>query len=239
MPESGIYFEPVSENRDLEAQDYGTTWVGEDFVRRAIAAHCPQARVCARIPRGLWHFQDLYVLARGDVPSQPLEVALPPEGYLDTCIFLQSDELQVAGWAIDRQDPEQPPEITVSINGENVACTVAQQERQDIARILGREFSTSGWVATCRSKAQPFRARDMMLVEASSRNGRRTILHASALEGADLVRRVSGALEETRAANLHLQAKNAELERQIAGMKQSRFWKARNAWFRLKSSFVP
>jgi hypothetical protein len=247
LPESGLLFEPVSESHSLGAEDYGSTWVSERYVRAVVDRRCPGADGCFRIERGLWHFQDLFVVTRPAAseeegskiaPVAP-RVGLPPEGYLDTCIRLERNRIQVAGWAIDRQHPATCPVVRVFLNGVEVASCRAEQERSDLAEVLGEEFRRSGWVAEIEALAEVgdrgcFEPHDVVLVEAESASGRRTVLHLSELEGADLVRRVSGALEETRAQNLHLRAENVELERRIAAMERSRFWKLRNAWFRVR-----
>ncbi|HVS13998.1 MAG TPA: class I SAM-dependent methyltransferase [Thermoanaerobaculia bacterium] len=236
MPAEGLYFEPVSENAELAAADYGTTWVAERWVARAIDAACGGATRYLRIPRGLWHFQDLYVVARAPAPAHlgPCAVELPPEGYLDACIPVAPDRVRVSGWAIDRGAPETPPRITIEIDGVVRAETRAVEEREDLAAVHGAAHLRSGFVAEVASGGGALRPDQILAVRATSSGGRDTLLHLSPVEGADLGRRVAGALDEVRGENLHLRRANADLHRKIELMEQSRFWKLRNLWWRLR-----
>jgi hypothetical protein len=236
MGQDGFYFEPVSENTELGAEDYGTTWVAERFVVRAIEEVCSGAAIHLRVPRGLWHFQDLYVVARAPLPDGlgPCSVDLPPEGYLDACIPDAPDRLRVSGWAIDRQAPGRSPRIAVEIDGAVRAEVCAEEERPDIAAIHGDAALRSGFLAEVTSDDGAFRSNQILAVRATSSAGRDTLLHLSPVEGADLTRRVAGALDEVRGENLHLRRANADLHRKIALMERSRFWKLRTAWWRLR-----
>jgi hypothetical protein len=236
MPERGLYFEPVSENVELGSEDYGTTWVAERFVARALDEACGGAVPYVRIPRGLWHFQDLYVVPRPPVPTSlaPLAVELPPEGYLDACIPVAPGRLRVSGWAIDRGAPATPPLITVEIDGEVRAETRASEERPDLAVVHGAAHLRSGFLAEASSGAGAFRPDQTLAIRATSLGGRDTLLHLSPVEGADLGRRVAGALDEVRGENLHLRRANADLHRKVAMMEQSRFWKLRDLWWRVR-----
>ena len=236
MPESGFHFEPVSENAGLATEEYGTTWVGESWVSRAIGESCDGVSSSTRIPRGLWNFQDLYVVARGG-GLQPLDasaVDLPPEGYLDVCLPVAPDRVRLGGWAVDRVASDSPPRIAVEVDGEVLAELDADVERPDIAAVRGESSRRSGFVAEIVSGAGAFRADQILAIRATSKGGRQTLLHLSPLEGADLTRRVAGALDEVRGENLHLRRANAELHRKIELMERSRFWKLRNAWWRLR-----
>ncbi len=247
LDDRGFCFEAVSESLELDLGTYGTTWASTEFVRSAIRSECPSATVHVCLERGLWHFQDIWVLEKpltdaadpdGEATSSPgmsresLRLDLPAEGYLDTCVVLGPGTLQVAGWAIDRQEPSHKVEIEVTLNGEIVATAVANRIRPDLVEFLGEEFAASGWVADyeCSRSLDP----DALLsVVSRSAGGRESVVHMSRLEGADLTRRAAGGLEEVRAANLHLRARTAELEQRIEWMERSRFWRLRNLWFRV------
>ena len=63
MPQDGIHFIPTSENAALDKSVYGTTWVSETFVRRAILAASGD-HAYFRIRRGLANEQDIYVVSK-------------------------------------------------------------------------------------------------------------------------------------------------------------------------------
>ncbi|REJ79968.1 MAG: class I SAM-dependent methyltransferase [Acidobacteria bacterium] len=245
LDERGFCFQGVSENRELALGEYGTTWAARHYVASAVGERCRGALSLHHAPRALWHFQDLWVVARADREDEgaaassiaapeiaPLELSLPAEGYLDVCIQKGPGRVEMGGWAIDRSHPDQPPEITVDLEGHAPVSVPADRERGEVAALLGERYRHCGWqVALDGGRFDPAA---QLLVSATTRGGRRTLLHLSALEGADLVRRASGGLEETRAANLHLRAEASLLEERIAWMQASRFWKLRNAWFRLR-----
>ena len=239
LDERGFCFESVSESHELDLGTYGTTWTSSEFVRSRIEATCPSATVCGFVERGLWHFQDIWVLEKpsGDdrAPARgsgPLQLDLPAEGYLDTCVIQTPTTLQVAGWAIDRQKPAHDVEIEVSLAGEVIATVRASRLRPDLGEALGELFDHAGWVADYEA-SQRLDPDALLLVVSRSSSGRESVVHLSRLDGADLTRRASGGLEEVRDANLHLRARTAELEQRIEWMEQSRFWKLRNLWFRL------
>lgn len=238
LDDRGFCFRPVSENHDLELAEYGTTWVSPTFVRQCVETHCDDVCRIEHLPRGLWHFQDLWVVVRADPQSDlgsslpSLDVALPAEGYLDICIQKGPHRVDLGGWAIDRQSPSTPPRLRVELTGHEPIEVNADEPRDELARALGPQFERCGWRVGI--EAERFAPESQLWVTATTVRGRTTVLHSSALEGADLVRRAAGGLEETRAANLHLRAQTVHLEQRIAWMEASRFWKVRNAWFRLR-----
>jgi len=58
-----IHFIPQSESRSLDGQEYGTTYVRETFVRKAIGG-CGEVSYQRR-PQGLCGHQDLYIMGKG------------------------------------------------------------------------------------------------------------------------------------------------------------------------------
>jgi len=100
FPASGFWFEPMSESEVLDAADYGTTWVSEEYLRGLLAA-LPGVAAAHRIPLGLWHLQDLWAVVKepgGELPAPAFDPG--PCGYLESCT-LDADRrrLEVTGWA--------------------------------------------------------------------------------------------------------------------------------------------
>jgi 2-polyprenyl-3-methyl-5-hydroxy-6-metoxy-1,4-benzoquinol methylase len=168
MPASGIHFENASEIEELDNRSYGTSFVTEDYVRRAIAAAQKSASGRAvRIRQGLANEQDLYVVPRS--PGRDL-VALDgfrrgAWGWVDRVAFDPTGTLRLAGWAATLD--EGPAEaVEIRVNGEASVARV-DQPREDVARVLGdARLAASGW-AFERSFPAP-----RVFVEASAKSAR-------------------------------------------------------------------
>ena len=61
---SGFFFAPSSESNAIDAQEYGTTFTDEGFVRARIAEELAGAELSRFAPTWFWHHQDAWVLAR-------------------------------------------------------------------------------------------------------------------------------------------------------------------------------
>ncbi|MGK7901080.1 MAG: methyltransferase [Hormoscilla sp.] len=61
----GIHFIPQSESQSLDGQEYGTTYVRESFVRKAIQQVTGGEVSYQRRPKGLCGHQDLYIIGKG------------------------------------------------------------------------------------------------------------------------------------------------------------------------------
>lgn len=243
--EGGIRFDRVSEIAGLSLEDYGSTWVGEGFVRQAVATACPGASSCLRFDRALWGCQDLWVVPRGDsalADSQAmLRLDLEPLAWLDTAFLDAADLLHAHGWALDRDRPDQPVAIRIEAGGQEIAALRTSLPRPDIAQVHGSAGDHAGWEARCQSSApadpdQPraFDPNAPLLVTATAASGRTALVHLSAIEGADLRQRAAGSLEEIRFESLGLRNTIAGLEARISAMEQSRFWKLRDAWWKVR-----
>jgi SAM-dependent methyltransferase len=101
----GCVFRPESETRRLAPEDYGTSWVTEEFVR-ASAARAGAGAVRA-FPRGLCAHQDLYAILRGGGDGSELAVPRFPRGALDA-FAIGERTVAVAGWAADEGAVEAP-----------------------------------------------------------------------------------------------------------------------------------
>lgn len=63
MPSSGFHYLNMSESRSHSFDDYGTTYVTGEFVRRATQEETG-AQVLLEIPKGLWSYQDVYIVKK-------------------------------------------------------------------------------------------------------------------------------------------------------------------------------
>jgi SAM-dependent methyltransferase len=247
----GIKFESYSESRVLDGNEYGSTWVTEEFVRARVEAIDP-SWACVRLPRALSDWQDVYVIS----PS-PIAEAQPrraPKAFLETCA-VAAEGIRFSGWAFPVQ------RIEVRVDDQVVAMVRSFGERDDVARMHGLAEASAGW--TClvpRQSVRSFRYQ-VVTVSAFSGEGVERILFLGTIDAAarfiaidrarvrdrekqDLLvdnealkQRIAAGEHQRRELERQIAAgehRHREQEQRIAAMRASRFWKAREQWFRLK-----
>lgn len=146
MPASGLLFFPQSENAGLDASLYGTTYVSEAWMAAVIGRACGRDRPWFRIPRGLAHEQDLYVVpARADRDLSALaRFRRGPWGWADERRLDDRGELHLRGWAASLDDGALPA-VEVTVDGVAYTCPTGLP-RDDVARVLGDpRLDRSGW----------------------------------------------------------------------------------------------
>jgi SAM-dependent methyltransferase len=230
LPHAGICFRPHSESRTIDHAEYGSTWVSEEYVRRVIEtprAASGRSWRWRRVPRGLCAYQDLYLVSPIDAPDPAsLHIDAGPQGQIETCEALRPGELRLAGWAIGRGDAE-VDRITVWLDGERLGDCRELRPRPDIAAAFGNErFVDSGFGLELRLPVPVRRADAIVVVEAASATGVRRTLYCGGLERL---------LHLTVRENfLRHRQRVFELAEIVERMKDSRFWRLRRSWFRLK-----
>ncbi len=176
MPASGIYFVGTSEIEELDNRAYGTTFVTEDYVRRALATvRAGPGGEAVRLRRALANEQDVYVVPRE--PARDLSALHAFRrgawGWVDEIDFAPRGTLRLEGWAATLDEgPAQAVEIRV--DGRSFEARV-DRPKEDVARVLAEpRLATSGW-----HFEQAFDA-DRVFVEASARtrHGDRALLYA-------------------------------------------------------------
>lgn len=145
MPPGGLLFRPQSENADLDAEAYGTTYVSEAFVRAAIARAVGDARMAHRIRKGLAHEQDIYVVAAD--PQRDLAVLhgfrRGPWGWADER-RVDGHRLVLSGWAASIDDGALPA-VTVRVDGVVHPCPTGQR-RPDVRDAFADDrLLDAGW----------------------------------------------------------------------------------------------
>jgi SAM-dependent methyltransferase len=240
LPPSGILFDLMSESGSLPAEQYGTSWVSEAFVRRTLSELAPNASV-HRVPRGLLTFQDLYVV----VPEPAcdfsgLRLRAGPEGFVEHC-SLASGRLRLAGWVVDRALRSAPRELRISIGGEARAILSEFELRGEVGALFPYEQVVGyGWRAEIPLPRQAFENGATVAIEVVDAAGGMSKLFSEPIPDA-LLRSARLDLHATR---VQLDRRGAELEElrhtiaalegKIATMERSRFWKLRNAWWGMK-----
>jgi SAM-dependent methyltransferase len=279
----GIRFEPESESRTLDPQEYGSTWVTEDYVRDVVQSADATATI-VRIPRCIGDFQDLYVVSDAPLALGP---RLAVRGFVER---IDTDENRIAfsGWATSVSEPCDRVQLT--LRGIVIACTREFHRRGDVAVLLGDgRASASGWsVRIPMAVLQSFHA-DVITLSAFSSTGVERILFLGTIESchAMVQRRLAGFLngqfsmqrsqieavtgerehalrerdqarverdgirverdqarderdrvrlerDHARCERDHTRVERDALSARIDAMRKSRFWRAREHWFRLK-----
>lgn len=146
LPDSGLYFGAHSEDAELDASIYGTTYVNEFFVANAIKKLFGSTFSYHRMPKGLANEQDLYVIARPEMLDlSPLKnIRFGAWGFVDKIFAEPNGQLYFYGWAASIDDGI-IDRIEVKLNGIIHVCH-ANQRRDDVVEVLqdGR-LLYSGW----------------------------------------------------------------------------------------------
>lgn len=254
MSEEGFCYHPASEIGVLPAKDYGTAWATEAFLDRALAEVSGGAAAWRRLPRGLWHFQDLCAVTRRgacDLSGLPFERG--PEGFLELCRREGADRLVVGGWALDRGRPG--GRVTVGVATEHGRWQVSPDlVRPDVGGTASA--GPSGWLLDCVAEGGSFSPSELLRVRMTTESGATRLLHVGSLEGTALylpqlqqaplrLRRLE---EDLRRSLAEIQRMRADLEwlgnevaardARIATMRASRFWKLRERWFAVKRALA-
>lgn len=181
LPDSGLLFRPVSENPDLEKGIYGTTYVSEAFVVRAIERVAGHGHPYHRIRKGLAHEQDIYVLPRtADADLGGLKsFRRGAWGWVDERRIDSSGQLYLRGWAASLDDgPIEAVEIRV--DGRRYRCPT-RLIRTDVGRVFqDARLEPSGW--EWRLDLGEARGPIYVEVSAESLRGEKALLYAGVLE---------------------------------------------------------
>jgi SAM-dependent methyltransferase len=242
VPEGGFLFHEVSESQALPGAEYGTAFATGDFVERAAAAAAPGAAL-HRIPRGLAGFQDLWLLVpEADCDFSSLRFQGAPELHLrgadirDGCLVLH-------GWAACRSGSP-PREVEVRFDGVPAARVPVGSPRPEVAADQGAHLLDSGWECEARLPRDRPRSTITVLLSVVDEQGRywpvvggtvpELMLEVRDLQTRWLENALNGCQEAARTFEAWVGEETSRLRGRIEAMEASRFWKLRNAWFRLK-----
>lgn len=256
---AGILFQEISESGSLETSDYGTSWVSEEFVRGAVEraiGPCP----VLRIPRGLASFQDLYVVVKesgATAAFASLRIEREADGFLEHCSIAGQRSLRLSGWIADRVMRQPPQEVRIRIDGQDVLSCRDLEPRPDVGRTFPDDpTNIVGWQAVVElpRTAGGIESAELGVHAVYPAGETRSLysgsvaaacLRSAQLDTAILQRELARRDAEHRR---ELERRDAEHAGQLAGrqeqidalarrtraMEASRFWKARNLWFRFK-----
>lgn len=177
---SGFVFFPNSESQSLAGEEYGTTYVSERVVREIIAEVLPPHVVVHRIPKGVSHYQDLYVVCDDPARSSArLVYHHHPLGDAHPCTTDAAGNVQFFGWAADPNPDGRIEEVRVSIDGRVVQQCAADALRPDVASVLGRYAERSGW--WCQVSRDQTSPESVVLIKAINSSGLEKVLVADTM----------------------------------------------------------
>ena len=240
-PAAGVHFEPLNEIPELATADYGSTWMDETAVRAALAATGIQ-HAAVRYPLAVCSYQDLWVVVPDPGESfAGLALQSEPEVIVEECAFT-GGEVHVAGWAAARHGSVVAVEAL--LDGELLGVARVGAPRPDVARARGPAAATSGWGVRAPRPPGSSVSDSVLVLRAVDGRGGRHVVSAGRMTAAMLRARaleVHRLREEKHSLECDHDAEREEARRElsalrsrVAAMEASRFWKLRDAWFRIK-----
>lgn len=178
MPASGILFGASSESQSLDMEEYGTTYVTEDFVREALGRVSRHRAFVHRIPGGIGGFQDLYIVTNKlRKVFSDLSFKHPPKGYVDLAAFNHKGDLYLDGWSLDNNDGGSIEKIEILINRKIVGTCNPSYNRPDVAHHFGVSSTLNlGWC--CEIEKDLFSTNDVILIKVKNKFGRNSIIES-------------------------------------------------------------
>ncbi|GFE71335.1 class I SAM-dependent methyltransferase [Chroococcus sp. FPU101] len=145
--EKGICFLGMSESRSLDTDEYGSTWVTQDFVEQAVSEASDGQGKCYCLRKGINNHQDLYLVTRDDsLESMELNLYKRPFSNIDRCHLHNENTLYLAGWAATYNDHASIQDIQFLINGQLKQRCLPFAYRPDVAKFYNNpDYSYSGW----------------------------------------------------------------------------------------------
>jgi len=170
-----ITFSPESESRSLDKHVYGTTFVNEAFCRRAIEKASKGLASYARKPKGLWRYQDVYVVSMAN-PERlaSLNVAPGLEGFVERCDASEGRYI-LGGWAHDFRKGEEVELVELLKEGERVQVCIPAHDRPEVAAHYDDDTMIgSGWVCMVDESRLPDTS--IVSVRITSSTGERRVI---------------------------------------------------------------
>ena len=182
MPAKGILFSADSESQSLDKEEYGTTYVTEEFVREIVARIGGGKAFVHRIKKGICRFQDLYVVANQlHREFSSLKFNHHPGGYVDVAALTVKGNLYLEGWAFDVNWEGRIEEVQVLVNGEVVESCEPFYDRPDVAGYFQKEAALqSGW--RCYLPKEAVSTAEVILIKAINNSGWEWIIESCSVQ---------------------------------------------------------
>lgn len=176
--DKGFLYYPQSENADLDSSIYGNTFVNEAFVKKVIQDTLGKHYPVHRIPRGLAHEQDVYIVGGGNVRSlEPLnQFRRGAWGWVDERSLSPETGLYLRGWAACLEDgPMKYVDIEIEGNAYQAPTGLA---REDVGQAFkDPRLNTSGWEFSLPFHKLPQGLSSYLTVSAQTSRGEKALLY--------------------------------------------------------------
>lgn len=217
MNAHGFHFEAVSESDVLEKNAYGTAWMRADFVHEALARLLPEKPAeVVRLPLGIWHLQDLWVVQKPGRPPLDLDFVTSPLGFLETC-EASASRLVIGGWAYAGWPPRLAT-IEVKLD-QQTSWHQPTAQRPDLAFTAARTLPTAFEIEIPAASLE----QSLAISALDQTTGERFLIHAGTVAETSLFLKLRNATSKLRKARAEIEIFEA-----------SRFGRARKAWMNLK-----
>jgi SAM-dependent methyltransferase len=192
VPAEGILFSRDSESRSLDPDEYGSTWVTEQYVRSVLQRAAPQVSL-TRIPRAIGDYQDLYVAVNEPgVSFEQFDFDAGCTGFLHTFEVRDDGRCHTFGWVASRTGTHPPARVEIAINGVVAASVDQFYPRDDVAALLSIPSTrNSGWGCTVDRPAPRSNSYDICTIKVISVSGVETMLNVDTVAGLALSSAIS------------------------------------------------
>ncbi|MDJ1181777.1 class I SAM-dependent methyltransferase [Roseofilum casamattae] len=190
MPDSGILFVEQSESQSLDTSEYGSTWVAEEFVQKAIATVAGDRASYTRVPRA-FSLQDLYILIKQpDCDFSDLRIDFTPKGVLESYSTDDRGRITLQGWAAIMQPDSRVREIQIwasnpSSEPQLLQRTIPTFPSETAARLLNidRQWTQkSGWSCTFNLPPEFYRETSILSIKAISDRQQERIIYLNRIQ---------------------------------------------------------
>jgi SAM-dependent methyltransferase len=184
---AGIVYRPINEAAGrLDPEEYGSATVTEDYVADRIETATGSRRY-ARVERGFWDFQDVYLLTGPEQRDPGSFRYVPPiSGHADT-VKLSRTAVEVTGWA---RAVEPGLKIRLSAGGTVLHETDRFGPRPDVVHHRGDAFLHTGFALTA-NLPDAARAAGFVVVDASTESQTRCLYAGASTPDRGAARKVA------------------------------------------------
>jgi hypothetical protein len=216
----GIFFIPESESYALDKEEYGTTYVTEEYVRKVLTRISGGKALVHRIKEGVSRFQDLYIVTNEKVKDfADLHFSHHPEGFVDAVELTPHGKLHLGGWGADFNEGGKIKEVQIIIDGKIVERTHPEHDRVDVASYYKNEaLLHSGW--SCDIDLNITSLDSVVLIKVINHDNLETILEVSTVKSMFQNDREAEGFLETQAKLKKLETELGSTQNELEQMQQ-------------------